>query len=162
MCGINGFIDGTNKLNELVLEKFNEAIRHRGPDSEGIFIAKTNKATIGLGHVRLSILDLSALGNQPMHFEHLHIVLNGEIYNFQEIKADLRKLGYSFASESDTEMVIKAFHAWGMDCVNRFIGMFAFAIFDESNHQLFLCRDRAGVKPLYYYKTKNQFVLVLN
>lgn len=158
MCGISGFIDKSKKLEESNLKQFNQAIKHRGPDSEGLLFFDKDNVNIGLGHVRLSILDLSPLGSQPMHFEHLHIALNGEIYNFKEIRELLQDKGYQFSSESDTEVVIKAFHAWGTSCVEKFIGMFAFAIYDDQQQKLFLCRDRAGVKPLYYYLSEDQFI----
>src|SRR5690606_6841640 len=99
MCGINGFVDRQKKMGEVELKRFNQAIKHRGPDDEGVFLADSSSAKIGLGHVRLSVLDLSPLGHQPMHFEHLHIVLNGEIYNFQEVRKDLQRLGYNFISQ---------------------------------------------------------------
>lgn len=107
-----------------------------------------------LGHRRLSILELSELGAQPYFYENLALVFNGELYNFKEIKKELQLLGYSFESNSDTEVLIKAFHKWREKAIEKFIGMFAFAIFDKSTEQLFLFRDRVGVKPLYYSTTK--------
>ncbi|MBQ0739962.1 asparagine synthetase B, partial [Aquimarina celericrescens] len=105
-----------------------------------------------------SILDLSDLGKQPMYFKNLSIVLNGEIYNYKNIQKELETLGYSFNSSSDTEVVLKSFHAWGMDCVKKFVGMFSFGIFDSQKELLSLCRDRLGVKPLYWYQDENQFI----
>jgi asparagine synthase (glutamine-hydrolysing) len=123
------------------------AIARRGPDDQGHFLADG----VALGHRRLSIIDLSPAGHQPMEFEQLVTVFNGEIYNYREVRAELVELGYAFASSSDTEVLLKAFHRWGPRCVERFIGMFAIAIYDRSERALYLIRDRAGVKPLYYY-----------
>jgi len=151
MCGIAGFCDFSRSSSHGVLMEMTNTMVHRGPDSLGGKFVDENAFSLGLGHRRLSILDLSELGSQPMSYEPLHIVLNGEIYNFKEIRKDLESLGYSFASWSDTEVVLKAFHQWGVKAVDRFIGMFSFAIYDEKDRQLYLFRDRAGVKPLYYF-----------
>ncbi|RYY72045.1 MAG: asparagine synthase (glutamine-hydrolyzing) [Chitinophagaceae bacterium] len=145
MCGIAGFIDKTKTRDDL--EKMTTCIRRRGPDDSGIFFENN----VGLGHRRLSIIDLSTAGHQPMTFEDLVIIFNGEIYNYKEVQSELKSKGYSFNSTSDTEVVIKAFHCWGAECVNRFIGMFAIAINNIKDNSLFLFRDRAGVKPLFYY-----------
>lgn len=123
------------------------AITRRGPDDEGIF----HQDGVGLGHRRLSIIDLSPLGHQPMSFQDLVIVFNGEIYNYREVQGELIKKGYQFESSSDTEVVLKAFHCWGPACVKRFIGMFAIAVYDKTEKALYLIRDRVGVKPLYFY-----------
>ena len=144
MCGIAGFFDPTRGMD--VLRRMTDAIAARGPDDSGHHLADG----VGLGHRRLSILDLSPLGHQPMRFEHLVTVYNGEIYNFREIADDLSARGYTFSSASDTEVLLKAFHCWGPRCVERFTGMFAIAIWDETERALYLIRDRAGVKPLYY------------
>jgi asparagine synthase (glutamine-hydrolysing) len=154
MCGIAGFCDFNKQSSPEILAQMTDTMIHRGPDSSGFKYQEDSAFEIGLGHRRLSILDLSELGSQPMSFEHLHIVLNGEIYNFKEIRKELEESGYSFASWSDTEVVLKAFHKWDVKAVDRFIGMFSFAIFDEKNRQIYLFRDRAGVKPLYYYFEK--------
>lgn len=151
MCGIAGFIDKTKDAQ--VLEKMTCAIRHRGPDDYGVFLENG----VALGHRRLSIIDLSKTGHQPMHFENLVIVFNGEIYNYKEVQNLLVQKGYGFQSSSDTEVVMKAFHCWGLDCVHRFIGMFAFAIWNKEEHTLHVFRDRAGVKPLYYYFKDGHF-----
>jgi asparagine synthase (glutamine-hydrolysing) len=150
MCGITGFIDYKSGSNIDVLNIMVSTLQHRGPDDRGADIYSSEYAMIGLGHTRLSIIDLSSSGHQPMNFEHLSIVLNGEIYNYMEIKKDLVKLGHKFVSGSDTEVVLHAFHEWGISCVSKFIGMFAFVIYDRSGEKFFLFRDRAGVKPLYY------------
>lgn len=151
MCGISGFFDRSFNLNSTTLQKYCEVLKHRGPNDNGIYENNFTTGKLGFAHTRLSILDLSPLGHQPMIFENWVIVLNGEIYNFKEIRNQLINKGYTFTSESDTEVVLKAFDCWGMDCVQQFIGMFAFAIADTQNQNIYLCRDRAGVKPLYYY-----------
>lgn len=158
MCGIAGFFDRKNILNDEQLHLYNVAQKRRGPDGNGTFFRNIPAGNIGLGHVRLSILDLSHLGKQPMSYEHLTIVLNGEIYNYKSIQKELIQSGYQFESNSDTEVVLKAYHAWGMKSVEQFRGMFAFAIYDANESQLNLCRDRVGVKPLYYSFQNGQFV----
>ncbi len=151
MCGITGFIDFTHQSNYHTLTRMTDALVHRGPDDSGYDLFKTDKALIGMGHRRLSILDLSPLGHQPMKFEHLSLVLNGEIYNFKEIRRELESLNYRFISDSDTEVMLKAYHKWGIECLHRFIGMFACAIYDSNSQKMILARDRTGIKPLYWY-----------
>ena len=158
MCGITGFIDFNKNTSIDVLEKMNRTMAHRGPDGEGYAFYNTKKADIGLGHRRLSIIDLSSAGTQPFNYEHLHITYNGEIYNFSEIKNELEKKGHHFKSHSDTEVILHAYAEWGIACLNRFIGMFAFVIYDEKNKEFFGCRDRAGVKPLFYYNKNDLFL----
>lgn len=150
MCGIAGFIDN-NKDKDCLMAMAN-AIGRRGPDDEGFYF----KNGVGLAHKRLAIIDLSQAGHQPMSFNKKIIIFNGEIYNYKEIRSILTKIGYEFKSESDTEVVLKAFDNWGIDCVNRFRGMFSFALYCEDTKRLFLCRDRVGVKPLYYFFNKNK------
>jgi len=145
MCGLAGFVDGGKSRD--VLEKMTRAIARRGPDDEGLYL----EDGIGLGHRRLAIIDLSEAGHQPMSFEHLITVYNGEIYNYREVEKELEQEGYVFTSSSDTEVLLKAFHCWGPRCVDRFIGMFAIAMWDRRERAMYLIRDRAGVKPLYYY-----------
>lgn len=145
MCGIAGFID--HRKDAQVLEKMACALARRGPDDSGLFL----EDGAALAHRRLSIIDLSQAGHQPMMFEDLVIIFNGEIYNYKEVQNELIKEGYHFTSSSDTEVVIKAFHCWGPESVTRFIGMFAFAVYNRTTKELCLLRDRAGVKPLYYY-----------
>ena len=153
MCGIVGFIDFTKKLSPDILKRMNQSVAHRGSDDSGVFFSNLHEANIGFGHQRLSILELSNLGHQPMQFENLTITFNGEIYNFSEIKVKLNELGYTFSSQSDTELILKAFHCWGISAIERFVGMFAIAIFDAQRNRVFLIRDRAGVKPInFYYK----------
>eukprot|EP01136_Pigoraptor_vietnamica_P041230 Opistho-1_new@13972 len=146
MCGIAG-CRGTYD-NSAITASF-DSIKHRGPDANGIF----RHGDVTLMHHRLSILDLSELGAQPYHYEHLSMVYNGEVYNYKKVKAELLSLGYEFVSTSDTEVIIKAFHKWGIEAVHKFIGMFAIALFDKNEDCIYLIRDRFGVKPLYYTTT---------
>lgn len=158
MCGIAGFIDFKGASSEQDLEGMTHALEHRGPDGFGTFIQGTSEYKIGFGHRRLAILELSELGKQPMSWNHYTIVFNGEIYNFSEIKHDLEKLGHSFQAESDTEMILHAYSEWGEGCLNRFIGMFAFVIYDSKSEEVFIARDRAGVKPLFIYQKNGLFL----
>ena len=138
-----------------------DLLAHRGPDDQGYQIFQDTNVTIGLGHRRLSILDLSALGRQPMQSpdKQYHIVYNGEIYNFKEIQqALIQQYDITFKSQSDTEVILHAYQRWGIASVHRFRGMFSFVIFDHQKKQLILCRDRTGVKPLYYYWNNGCFL----
>jgi len=159
MCRITGFIDfnyhGQYDLKDTVIA-MRETLIHGGPDDAGTFIDPENG--LAFGHRRLSIIDLSPLGHQPYTFEHLTLCYNGEVYNFAEIKETLLGLGYTFQSHSDTEVIIKAYHCWGMACTERFHGMWAFAIWDAQAKSLFLCRDRVGVKPLFWYWKNGTFL----
>lgn len=150
MCGICGYIDYKNKIDNSVLPNMVAAIKHRGPDDNGTAFYAIDKYKVALGHARLSILDLSEAGHQPMEFDNLTIVFNGEIYNFREIREVLKDKGHTFHSESDTEIILHAFKEWGAKCVKQFIGMFAFCIYDRNNNRIYLFRDTGGVKPLYY------------
>lgn len=158
MCGIAG-IYNLNKTtpNLLLLRKMGDTIAHRGPDHEGYY---TNEEGIGFCHRRLSIIDLSELGNQPManDDETIWLVFNGEIYNYKELREDLIKRGYTFKSKTDTEVVIKSYEEYGIDCVKHFNGMFAFSLWDTKNKRFFAARDRIGIKPFYYYSNSNMFV----
>jgi len=151
MCGICGFVTRQDiRLDELKL--MNDTMYHRGPDDSGEEIFPISDGySLGLAQRRLSILDLSALGHQPMHSENkrISVVFNGEIYNFLELKKELSD--YSFKSNCDTEVIIAAYLKWGIECVKKFHGMFAIAIFDREKDELFLVRDRIGKKPLYYW-----------
>ncbi|MFC5190244.1 asparagine synthase (glutamine-hydrolyzing) [Algoriphagus aquatilis] len=151
MCGVSGFVDFKFSSDEVILRKMTDSLIHRGPDDAGYFLTNTAKSQIGLGHRRLSILDLTEQGHQPMVFGKLKIIFNGEVYNFKEIRADLEAEGFSFDSNSDTEVILKAFSRWGKEMVHRLNGMFAIVIFDSEQGILTLIRDRAGVKPLYWY-----------
>ena len=125
-----------------------ETIVHRAPDAEGVWMNKTKN--IAFEHRRLSILDLHSSANQPFHYQHLTIVYNGEIYNYVEIKEFLFSKGYRFTTQSDTEVILAAYHFWGKDCLHEFDGMFAFAIYDDQLQEVFMARDRFGEKPFYY------------
>lgn len=158
MCGISGIFDlmGLADIDNGILAKMNDAQRHRGPDDDGFYFAPG----IGLGHRRLSIIDLSG-GHQPMFNATgtIGVVFNGEIYNFKELAEQLVKLGHQFETRSDTETIIHAWAQWGTRCVERFRGMFAFALWDKTRDSLFLARDRLGIKPLYYTVLNNhQFI----
>jgi asparagine synthase (glutamine-hydrolysing) len=151
MCGIVGAWDFDGRLDPGTLLAMRRALRHRGPDDEGEY---TDLATgVHLGHTRLAILDLSPLGKQPMSTDDgiIWITFNGEVYNFREIRGELEARGYRFTSHSDTEVILKAYQEWGVESVSRFRGMFAYAIWDSRRRELFLVRDRAGVKPFYYF-----------
>lgn len=154
MCGICGFFpagSADNARNKL--DRMAARLVHRGPDADGIY----RDEIFALGHRRLSIIDLQG-GKQPMTFAGHTIVYNGEVYNFKEISDELKEHGYKFKTRSDTEVILKAYHCWGENCLDRFNGMFAFAIWDRKNRQLFCARDRFGKKPFYYYFDGNNFV----
>jgi asparagine synthase (glutamine-hydrolysing) len=152
MCGINGF----SFNNQSLIEKMNQRLRHRGPDQEGFFVGEN----ISLGQTRLSIIDLSEKGKPPIfnEDESMVIIANGEIYNFQKIRKDLIKKGHSFYSRTDTEVTLHAYEEYGPSCLELLNGIFAFAIWDKKKNELFLARDRLGVKPLYYYWQNNQLI----
>lgn len=149
MCGITGIFDtrGRSDIDRTVLHRMNESQFHRGPDEGGLHV----EPGIGLGHRRLSIIDLST-GQQPLYNEDqsVCVVFNGEIYNYQALIPELQALGHVFHTRSDTEVIVHAWESWGERCVDRFRGMFAFALWDRNQQSLFLARDRLGVKPLYY------------
>lgn len=156
MCGIVGFIDKNKNIDTL-----NDMLKiqsYRGPDDSGVYFDE--KSGVHFGHNRLSIQDLSSHGHQPFVSDcgNYIIVFNGEVYNFKAIRTELQNLGYNFISNSDTEVILYSYKQWGIDCIHKFIGMFAFSILDKLNNKLFLVRDRAGVKPLYYYKVENEFI----
>jgi len=149
MCGIVGIFNLNGEpVSQVILRKMTDAIAHRGPDAEGFYI----DSFIGLGHRRLAIIDLSPAGHQPMSAEDGNYIItyNGEIYNFQALRIELESLGYKFRSKTDTEVVLHAYVQWGANCVHKFNGMFAFAVWDKTRQELFLARDRYGIKPLYY------------
>lgn len=152
MCGICGF----NWQNNALIERMTERLAHRGPDQSGHFC----RPHISLGHRRLSIIDLTEHGRQPMTNEDgsVHVVFNGEIYNFAEIRADLEAKGHVFIGHSDTEVIVHGYEEYGTDVVHRFRGMFAFAVWDQRREQLWIVRDRLGIKPLYYHWRDGEFV----
>ncbi len=150
MCGIAGVYAPGRRQGDEKLERMLDSMAHRGPDDRGVQVLADGELL--LGHLRLSILDLSPLGHQPMATadRRAWIVFNGEIYNFREIRAELTSLGWVFRSDSDTEVILAAFRQWNLNAVDRFRGMFAFALWDDFKRMLYLCRDRFGVKPLYF------------
>ncbi|MBD0293582.1 MAG: asparagine synthetase B, partial [Flavisolibacter sp.] len=158
MCGITGFVDFTKKGDEFTLRRMSTCLEHRGPDGEGTYLSRIRNASIALGHRRLSIIDLSAAANQPMHFDGLHIIFNGEIYNYEEIRNRLIGIGHAFSTHSDTEVILHAWQEWGEKCIEQWRGMFAIALYDENKQELICIRDRAGVKPFYYYWQNGLFL----
>ena len=157
MCGISGVFYSDNRaVEQPVLQAMADTIAHRGPDNEGYLVDRN----VGFAHRRLSIIDLSKNADQPMSADNNNysIVYNGELYNFEAIKKELAQLGCQFNSNSDTEVILKSYIEWGADCVNRFNGMFVFAIWDRKAEQIFLARDRYGVKPLYFMNVGNTFI----
>jgi asparagine synthase (glutamine-hydrolysing) len=157
MCGITGIFNLNGEpVSAVILRKMTDAVSHRGPDGEGQWI----EDNVGFGHRRLAIIDLSPAGHQPMISANQRFVLNynGEVYNFQELRAELEALGHHFRSRTDSEVVLSAWMEWGTDCVTRFNGMFAFAVWDKREQSLYLVRDRYGIKPLYYACWKQTFL----
>ena len=158
MCGIVGFYsNGQEPTLTADLSAAIQLLSHRGPDDSGLYFDKN--LGVGLGHRRLSIIDLSPAGHQPMVSDDGSnvIVFNGEIYNYLEIKKELTRYGHRFKGASDTEVVLTAYGQWGVDCLEKFMGMFAFAIWDRSHRRLFIARDRMGIKPLYFSHSKKNF-----
>jgi asparagine synthase (glutamine-hydrolysing) len=153
MCGISGVVTtGGRPVERATLEAMSERLRHRGPDDGGVWTGGAGEVRVGLAARRLSIIDLSPRGHMPMPSAdgRLRITYNGEVYNFREIRRELESLGHTFHSETDTEVVLAAYAQWGAECLHRFNGMFAFAVWDERDRSLFLARDRLGKKPLHY------------
>src|SRR5215510_1131349 len=156
MCGITGFLEsGPTEPRLAVLRRMTRSLRHRGPDDEGLHV----DVFAALGSRRLSVIDLEH-GHQPMAGgrDSVHVVQNGEIYNFRELRAELIALGHTFRTESDTEVIAHAYEQFGDACASRLEGMFAFAVWDAVQQTLLLARDRMGEKPLYYYATPTTFV----
>ncbi len=157
MCGISGIINFNNQLvDEEELNSMLATMKHRGPDDQGIFIDEN----YGLGFVRLSIIDLTKLGHQPMHSpdNRYTVIFNGEIFNYKELKKELISLGVKFTTQTDTEVLLQAYINWGKDCLHRLNGMWAFAIYDKQEKELFATRDRFGIKPFYYHLTEDRFI----
>jgi asparagine synthase (glutamine-hydrolysing) len=154
MCGISGILKKDNtSVEQSNLKVMNDAAQHRGPDGEGFYY----EGNVGFGHRRLSILELSELGAQPMKYGDYTITYNGEVYNYIEIRETLRSKGYTFKGGSDTEVILASYQEWGETCVHRFNGMWAFAIHDRKKNVVFISRDRFGVKPLYYFEDQRNF-----
>jgi asparagine synthase (glutamine-hydrolysing) len=165
MCGIAGIIHHQSlkqqeekfSLLKNQLQQMAASLQHRGPDGEGVWI--NDNASVALVHRRLSIIDLSDAGQQPLHYLNKYTIIhNGEVYNYIELKEELHAKGYSFQSKTDTEVIVAAYDYWGEDCVQHFDGMFAFAIWDESKQELFAARDRFGEKPFFYFFDEKRFV----
>jgi asparagine synthase (glutamine-hydrolysing) len=158
MCGIIGQVNIEGPIDKPVFERMLKALVHRGPDGSGMKFFNDSKAA--LGHTRLSIIDLSDAGSQPMTNEDgsIWLTFNGEIYNYVELRKELQKKNHVFKSSSDSEVIIHAYEEWGIDCVKRFRGIFAFGIYDCCRHFLFIARDHVGVKPLYYTLSQDKFV----
>ena len=174
MCGITGIIS-IHPIALQAIQTINDVLVHRGPDGAGLMLSAGQERAgdwpglihyspslspyVALGHRRLSIVELSALGHQPMVYQDRYVItFNGEIYNHVELRAELEGMGYQFRSHSDTEVILAAYDAWGPDCLPRFNGMWAFAIIDSQEQRVFIARDRFGVKPFYYYQRNGLFV----
>ncbi len=156
MCGISGIINfNTNPVQEKEIRLMMQKMKHRGPDDDGVFIENN----VGLGFVRLSILDLSVAGHQPMlsNDNRYAIIFNGEVYNYIEIREELKD-DFIFNTGTDTEVVLAAFQKWGKACLDKFNGMFAFVIYDKQTKEIFAARDRYGIKPFYYYQDDEKFI----
>ncbi len=158
MCGILGRKNKEKKLNRSIFDQMLDTLAHRGPDGRGVYTSQDGNVFIG--HRRLSLIDLSEKGSQPMHNENRTIWLtaNGEIYNYAELKNILQKKGHLFSSKSDSEVIIHGYEEWGTDVLLKLKGMFAFGLWDENKKQLFIARDRFGIKPLYYYYDNNEII----
>jgi asparagine synthase (glutamine-hydrolysing) len=158
MCGILAVVDLNGRpLDEAAVRRMRDTMFHRGPDDGGLYV----EGPVALGHRRLSIIDLSTSGHQPMSNEDgsIQVVFNGEIYNYIELRQDLLRRGHQFQSSSDTEVIVHQYEEDGERCVDKFRGMFAFAIWDRRTQTVFAARDRFGIKPLYYYKDADKFLL---
>lgn len=158
MCGIVGILDQAGRVDPRQLEKMRDTMLHRGPDGCGLWVSQDGR--VGFGHRRLSIVDLSDAGRQPMSNEDgsIWITYNGEIYNHEALRAELEAKGHVYHSRTDTETVIHAYEEWGADCLKRFDGMFAFALWDGDREKLFLARDRIGIKPLYFTRQQDRII----
>lgn len=159
MCGIYGYLSDRQEIDPALLKRMGAALRHRGPDDEGELILRNDDVAVGLGHKRLSIVDLSPTGRQPMANEDqtIWITCNGEIYNYRELREGLAKRGHSFRSSSDTEVILHLYEEVGVRCLDQLNGMFAFALWDSKTKCLFLARDRTGKKPLHFAATAGHF-----
>ncbi len=146
MCGIVGVLSTNERVDLETVQKMRDRMTHRGPDDCGLYLSKDSM--VALGHRRLSIIDLSSRGKQPMGNEDgtIWVVYNGEIYNFQTLRQELEELGHVFQSDTDTEVIVHAYESWGEDCISRFGGMFAFGLWDEKRKIMLLARDRLGIK----------------
>ncbi len=158
MCAIAGKLSRGGKVDRRLLEAMRDTMTHRGPDDAGLWL--NDEGSVGLAHRRLSIIDLSPNGHQPMTNEDgsIWLVFNGEIYNFQELKDELLEAGHTFRSHTDSEVIIHAYEEWGLESVKRLRGMFSSALWDARCRRLFLARDRLGIKPLFYWHRNGDFI----
>ncbi|MGH7885804.1 MAG: asparagine synthetase B family protein, partial [Thermodesulfobacteriota bacterium] len=161
MCRILGIINykqSSEKSAECLINSLTDQLAHGGPDDRGVYI--DDESRVALGHRRLSIIDLSSSGRQPMPSDDnkIRIIFNGEIYNFPELKEELIRLGHNFKTNTDTEVILKAYIQWGSESFKKFIGMFAFCIYDKKEKKTFLVRDQSGIKPLYYSFKNNELI----
>jgi asparagine synthase (glutamine-hydrolysing) len=157
MCGILGYYSLNGPVDKHLFNSMIDTLQHRGPDDRGSYYDPT--VNLALGHTRLSILDLSKDGHQPMHYmDRYTIVFNGEIYNYIDLRTELMSMGYSFTTKTDTEIILASFDKWGKNCLTKFNGMWAFSIYDKINQNLFCARDRFGIKPFYYYYSDDKFI----
>lgn len=155
MCGISIAINKkNNSVPELIIKPMNDIINHRGPDDEGFYYGEN----FAFGHRRLSILDLSSAGHQPFNWKHLWITYNGEVYNYVELREELKQLGHHFKTTSDTEVIMAAYEQWGVDAFAKFNGMWSLAVFDSNKNEIVFCRDHFGIKPLFYTQTNSYFL----
>ena len=159
MCGVTGIVNYSKGIDSGALSKMDDALTHRGPDGNGVFVS--NDWNVGFGHKRLSIVDVEE-GKQPIAYNHhgqeYTLTFNGEIYNHRDLRRELEGKGHSFDTHSDSEVVLKSYVEWGKDCLEKFNGQFAFAVYDGGRDKVFLGRDRLGIKPLYYSETGGSFV----
>jgi asparagine synthase (glutamine-hydrolysing) len=158
MCGITGIVDAAGGVDGATIVRMRDTLTHRGPDDAGVYVSPDG--TAGLGHRRLSVLDLSVLGHQPMSDPagRVWVVYNGEVYNFRDLRQELRGLGFAFRSDTDTEVIVNGYLAWGVGLVERLEGMFAFAVYDAAGRVCRLVRDRLGIKPLVYWQSGGRLV----
>ena len=155
MCGISGIINkNKTSVNKNDIQEINDLISHRGPDDEGFYFEKN----FAFGHRRLSIIDLTDAGKQPMERNNLIITYNGEVYNYLELKKELTDIGYTFSSATDTEVILAAYKHWDVGCFDKFNGMWALAIYDKAKNTIIFCRDHFGIKPLYYFNSEKYFL----
>src|SRR4030042_1082308 len=160
MCGIAGIVSWSRPVDECILAQMNETMLHRGPDHSGNLVNSHDGLSVGLACQRLSIIDLSPAGDQPISNEtkDVWIVYNGELYNNAELRRDLEGRGHVYHSRTDTETIVHAYEEFGLDCFERLNGMFALALYDARQGKVILARDRMGVKPLYYWQGEDTIV----
>lgn len=158
MCGIFGSISKTDKLDDNKISKIIESIKHRGPDHSEYKYLKIQDSHILLCHTRLTIIDISGGSNQPMSYDNLIMTFNGEIYNYKELRLELEKVGYTFVTSGDSEVLLKGFHYYGRKIFKIINGMFSVAFYNADSREIIIARDRAGVKPLYWYKSNDKFI----